>query len=115
MKKLLIALTCSVFAVSAFAATNVTEETSGKIITSKAAVNNSMPGMVMVNGKAKNNDSTKHSFIVTVTFLDKSGEIVGTASGAVNDLGAGQTKTYQAAGQIQGKYSKIEVQVDNVM
>lgn len=99
-----------------FAATTVTEYTTGKIVTSKSSVSKSMPGMVMVNGKVKNGDSEKHSFFVAVTFLDKSGEILGTASGAINDLGAGETKTYQAMGApIEGKYTKIEVQIDNVM
>lgn len=116
IKKLIFVFASSLMILNAYAATPVVEDTSGKIVTSKAAVNKSMPGMIMVNGKVKNNDSSKHSFAITVTFLDKNGDIIGTASGAVNELGAGQTKTYQAIGQpLEGKYTKIEVQVDGVL
>ena len=116
MKKLLLIM-LSVVAINAYAAKQVVEYTSAKLITSKAAVK-SMPGMpvmVTVNGKIKNIDSALHEAVVTIAFLDKNGEILGTATGFINDLAAGQTKPYKAMGQnIPSRYDKVEVQINMV-
>lgn len=43
-------------------------------------------GMTQVDGEVTNNDTAKHSATLKVTFYDANGKILGTASGAVNDL-----------------------------
>lgn len=50
--------------------------------------------MLDAKGKVTNNDTVKHSFFVTVTLLNKNGDIMGAANGAVNDLPPKATKTY---------------------
>ncbi len=61
----------------------------------------SLGGLSTVEIEVTNSDSAAHSFTVQLAALS-SGQIVGVASGAVNDLGAGQTKTASllASGQI---------------
>ena len=52
-------------------------------------------GFGKVVGEIKNNDSVKHSATIKATSYDASGKIVGTASGAVNDVTTGETKTFE--------------------
>lgn len=69
-----------------------------------------------VLGEVKNNDAIKHSVILKATFYDTSGKIMGTASGAVNDIEAGQTKTFNllTMDKVAG-YKDFKVQVDTVI
>jgi hypothetical protein len=48
-------------------------------------------GLGKAVGEIKNNDSAKYSVTIKATFIDGAGEVVGTASGAVNDVTAGKT------------------------
>lgn len=73
-------------------------------------------GGTVVDGTAKNTTSQTHTFFVTVTFYDASGNILGTASGAVDNLAAGDSKTFEA--MANGDYTKAasyKVQVDALM
>lgn len=71
--------------------------------------------MYTVVGEATNNDSTKHTMTLKATFYDASGKILGTASGALNDLEAGQTKTFEllTTDTVTG-YKDMKVQVDSL-
>lgn len=53
-------------------------------------------GTTSIDGEAKNIDIKKHSFTIVVSFYDKNSKLTGVASGAVNDLEPGQTKTFTA-------------------
>lgn len=79
-------------------------------------VSKAQSGFTTVDGEAKNTDTTDHSFTVVVGFYDNSGKLIGTATGAVNDLAAGDTKTFSAMST--GDYSKAanyKVQVDTMV
>jgi hypothetical protein len=51
-------------------------------------------GMTLVDAEVTNNDSTQHSFSVTIGFYDTDNKLIGVASGAVNGIGSGETKTF---------------------
>ncbi len=70
-------------------------------------------GITIVYGEVKNNDSIKHSLSLKTTFYDASRKILGTAVGAVNDLAAGETKTFTLMGpdEVAG-YANTKTQVD---
>jgi len=53
-------------------------------------------GITTVSGEAKNTDTVSHSFSVVVGFYDKNKKLIGSATGAVNDLAAGDTNTFSA-------------------
>lgn len=53
---------------------------------------NTNGGFTTIDAEVINNDVAAHSFSVQATFV-QNGVLVGTASGAVNDLAPGQTKT----------------------
>lgn len=71
-------------------------------------------GTTIVYGEVKNNDSAKHSLSLKTTFYDAGGKILGTAAGAVNDLAAGDTKTFTLMGidNVEG-YANMKTQVDS--
>ena len=73
-------------------------------------------GMGKVDGEIKNNDSVKHSAFLKATFYDANNKIMGTASGAVNEVVPGETKTFTlvASGTVTG-YSSMKVQIDTLM
>lgn len=97
------------------AAENAADEEPEKIEFSNILVNTDL-GMTMVYGEVKNNDTKAHSFTVKVTFYDDAGKIIGTASGAVNDLNGGETKLFSAIGtdDISSATSQ-KVQVDTTV
>lgn len=55
-------------------------------------------GITTVEGEVKNNDTKPHSFTIAVGFYDSNNKLLGVASGAINDLAAGDTKTFTAIG-----------------
>jgi hypothetical protein len=76
----------------------------------------SQMGITTVDGEAKNTDTTDHSFTLVVAFYDKNKKLIGSATGAVNDLVGGSTKTFTA--MATGEYSKADsyiVQVDTLV
>ncbi len=73
-------------------------------------------GFTTVEGEAKNTDSTAHSFTIVVGLYDSSKKLVGTATGAVNDIAAGDTMTFTAMGTEAVKGIKThKVQVDTMV
>jgi hypothetical protein len=73
-------------------------------------------GDTIVDGTAQNTTSATHSFVMTVTFYDESGKILGTAQGAVDSLAAGDSKTFEAvASSDYTKAASYKVQVDALM
>lgn len=73
-------------------------------------------GITFVDGEAKNTDTKDHSFTLVIGFYDKDKKLIGTATGAVNELAAGDTKTFSAISA--GDYSKaasFKVQVDTML
>lgn len=73
-------------------------------------------GMWEVVGEAKNNDSIKHSATLKATFYSTDGSIMGTAVGAVNDIEAAGTKTFNliTTDSVTG-YKEMKVQVDTLI
>ena len=73
-------------------------------------------GLKQVVGEVTNNDTTKHSATLKATFYDANGKILGTASGAVNEVAAGETKTFTliTADNVTG-YKDMKVQVDTLL
>lgn len=88
--------------------------------TEKMTISNSTyssdSGLNQVTGEVKNNDSTKHSATLKATFYDAAGKITGTASGAVNDVAPGETKTFTllSTTDVTG-YANMKVQVDTLL
>ena len=68
------------------------------------------------NGEITNNDTGKHSATVKATFYATDGSIKGTASGAVNDVAPGETKTFTllTTDDVTG-YKDMKVQVDTLL
>lgn len=73
-------------------------------------------GLKQVVGEVTNNDSGQHSATLKATFYDANGKILGTASGAVNEVAAGETKTFTliTADNVTG-YKDMKVQVDTLL
>lgn len=73
-------------------------------------------GLKQVVGEVTNNDSGKHSATLKATFYDAGGKILGTASGAVNDIAPGETKTFTllTVDNVTG-YKDMKVQVDTLL
>jgi len=73
-------------------------------------------GTTIVEGEAKNNDDKGHSFTLVIGFYDKDKKLLGTAVGAVNDIEAGETKTFTAmASEDYSKADSYIVQVDTMV
>lgn len=51
-------------------------------------------GTYEVDGEARNNEGIEHTASLKATFYDADGRIIGTASGLVSQLAAGETKTF---------------------
>jgi hypothetical protein len=59
------------------------------------AIKNEGFGLTTVIGEVTNNSTRQYSATLMATFYTKEGKILGTASGAINGVEAGQTKTFQ--------------------
>lgn len=73
-------------------------------------------GMKQVVGEVTNNDSGKHSATIKATFYDASGKIMGTATGAVNDVAPSETKTFTllTMDEVTG-HANMKVQIDTLL
>lgn len=73
-------------------------------------------GLKQVVGEITNNDTSEHSATVKATFYAADGSILGTAVGAVNEVAAGQTKTFtlMTTDEVAG-YKDMKVQVDTLL
>ncbi len=102
---------------------NTTTDTTAKAetVTEKMTIKNSVVtdkgyGMNQVDGEITNNDTGKHSATLKATFYAADGKIMGTATGAVNDVAPGETKTFSlmTTDSISG-YANMKVQVDTLL
>ena len=73
-------------------------ETEAKIKFDKVVYRTQM-GITTITGETINHDTKDHSYLFIVTFYDKDKNIIGTGTGIVNNIGAGQTKTFEAISQ----------------
>jgi cytoskeletal protein RodZ len=97
------------------AATSPTPQAEKMTITN-SSVKPSQYGTTEVVGEIKNNDAAEHSATLKATFYGKDGKIMGTASGAVNNVAPGETKTFSlmTTDTIAG-YDHLKVQVDSLL
>jgi flagellar basal body-associated protein FliL len=68
-----------------------------------------------VVGEITNNDTEKRSVTLKATFYDANSKILGTATGALNDIAPGETKTFSlmTTDEVSG-YKDMKVQVDTI-
>lgn len=73
-------------------------------------------GLKQVVGEVTNNDTGQRSATLKATFYDANGKILGTATGAVNEIAPGETKTFTliTADNVTG-YKDMKVQVDTLL
>lgn len=93
-----------------------TETAKEKMTIKNSTVTDKGYGMNQVDGEITNNDSGKHSATLKATFYAADGKIMGTATGAVNDVAPGETKTFSlmTTDSISG-YATMKVQVDTLL
>lgn len=93
-----------------------TETAKEKMTIKNSTVTDKGYGMNQVDGEITNNDSEKHSATLKATFYAADGKIMGTATGAVNDVAPGETKTFSlmTTDSISG-YATMKVQVDTLL
>ena len=78
-------------------------------------INNSF-GMATMDVDVKNTDTKAHSFTVFVSFYDANKKLIGVASGALNDLGAGVTKNLTAISTDDiSKYKTFRIQINTMI
>lgn len=72
-------------------------------------------GLFEVVGEAVNNDTATRNMTLKATFYTADGKIMGTATGGVNDLAAGETKTFNlvTTDKVTG-HANFKVQVDTL-
>ncbi len=95
---------------------STTAEPKAEKITIKNSVYSEVSGLKQVVGEATNNDTRVHSATIKATFYDAGGKILGTATGAVNEIAPGDTKTFTLVtlDSVAG-YKDMKVQVDTLL
>jgi len=95
---------------------NSSTSSSSPVTFSNTVVKSDGFGGTEVDGEVTNNSGTTHDFTLVVSFFDANGKLLGTAEGAVNGLGAGQTKTFIAMGTSDYiNAASFKVQVDTMI
>lgn len=91
-------------------------ETQKEKLTIKNSTFSESSGFKQVVGEVTNNDTSVRSATLKATFYDASGKILGTASGAVNEVAPGETKTFTliTSDNVSG-YKDMKVQVDTLI
>jgi hypothetical protein len=70
---------------------------------------------VAVDGSATNHDKFQHDVFLTATLSDAGGKSVGTATGRLEDLPAGQHGSYQLVGTVTSPtWARVSVVISNV-
>jgi len=70
---------------------------------------------VAVNGSATNRDKFQHDVFLTATLWDANGKSVGTATGTLEDLPAGQRGNYRLDGTVTSPtWARVSVVISNV-
>jgi hypothetical protein len=70
---------------------------------------------VAVDGSATNHDKFQHDVFLTATLWDANGKSVGTATGRLEDLPAGQHGKYRLVGTVTSHtWARVSVVVSNV-
>jgi hypothetical protein len=62
-----------------------------------------------LHAEATNHDTIEHSAMITATFYDADGRIVGASNDVVNQLRAGPTKTFSLRDVSEHARAKVEV------
>ena len=73
-----------------------TKENQAAVIEFSNLTAKKVASMTSIDGEAKNTDTAAHSFMLSIGAYDSEGKLIGVATGAVNDLAAGDTKTFKA-------------------
>jgi len=94
----------------------VTDPSAEQITLTNFTVKEGSRGRYEIYGEAINNCFTELSAILSVTFFDADGTVMGRASNSVNRLAACQTKafTLRASNDVSG-YASMKVQVDCIV
>lgn len=69
-------------------------ENKAKVIEFSNTVAKKAASLTTIEGEAKNTDTAAHSFTISVGAYDSANKLIGVSVGAVNDLAAGETKTF---------------------
>lgn len=73
-------------------------------------------GITTISGETTNMDNEDHSYSLTVTFYDENKKIVGTGLGIIDNIGPGQTKTFEAISQDNlNTAESVKVDVDSIL
>lgn len=96
---------------------NVTPVNEGFKIDNVRANVKGQSGLMEIVGEIQNNTGADTLAVTLIgTFYDKKGQIVGTASGVVNGLKAGEKRTFGVlTADIISDYAEVKVQVDTVL
>lgn len=73
-----------------------TKENQAAVIEFSNLTAKKVASMTSIDGEAKNTDTAAHSLMISIGAYDSEGKLIGVATGAVKDLAAGDTKTFQA-------------------
>ena len=71
-----------------------TKENQAAVIEFSNLTAKKVASMTTIEGEAKKIDTAAHSFMVSIGAYDSAGKLIGVSTGAVNDLAAGETKTF---------------------
>jgi hypothetical protein len=73
-------------------------------------------GMMTISGETTNTDVKDHSYTIIVTFFDENKKIDGTGVGGIENIGPGQTKTFEAISQDSLEHVKnYKVDIDSLL
>lgn len=92
------------------------QQEQSEAMTIKNSVYQNSNGLQEVVGEITNNTGDKHSAMLKATFYAADGSIMGTATGAVNDVTSGETKTFNllTTDEVAG-YTEMKVQIDTLL
>jgi len=93
----------------------ITAKGAKRIVLQNFRVKDTGHGRYEVLGEATNNDDIEHLVMFRITFYDAANDILGSGTGTISDLGAGETKVFSVAIYDNiGGYAAMKVQIDHV-